>query len=235
MIVNDLLKQSLRLARITLRQGRVASTNQLAEALTSANGMLGRWSANRLTAFQVVMETFSLVAGTKGYTIGPSGTWNTATRPQRIERANLLVSTDNRQPIEVIDVDHWADICAQSPTGQPDVLYNDRAAPASTLLFNYTPDQAYSVELYQWKAFARFAAGTDTVTFPPEYEEAIVYNLALRLASLAGTQVSQDTRDTAHSALADLESLNAPSPVMRCDDAVLGTHRGGRDYRTNYR
>src|SRR5205085_2790999 len=118
MVANDLFKQSMRLARITLKAGRVPSTDQLAEALTAAHSML---------------------------------------------------------------------------------------------YFNYTPDAKYQVELYQWKAFARFAAGTDTITFPPEYEEAIVYNLARRLAAIAGKQFDPDVRDIAAQSLADIETLNAPA------------------------
>src|SRR3954447_13851557 len=166
-VPNDLFKQALRLARITLKAGRGPGTDQKAEALTAANSMLGRWSANRLTAFQIVEETFTLVAGTKSYTIGPSGAFDT-TRPQRIERANLITSTDARQHIEVVDVDRWAKVYTQNTQGQPDILYNDRGSPLSTLYFNNSPDANYQVELYQWKAFARFAAGTDTITFPPE-------------------------------------------------------------------
>jgi hypothetical protein len=230
MIANDLFKQSMRLARITLKAGRVPSTDQLAEALTAANSMLGRWSANRLTAFQIVEETFTLVAGTKSYTIGPTGTFDT-TRPQRIERANLITSTDARQHIEVVDVDRWAKVYTQNTQGQPDILYNDRGSPLSTLYFNYSPDANYQVELYQWKAFARFAAGgTDTITFPPEYEEAIVYNLARRLAAIAGKQLDPEVRDiAASSSLAEIEALNAPAPLMETDYG-----RGGRfDIVTN--
>lgn len=234
MVANDLFKQSLRLARVTLKAGRVPSTDQYAEALTAANSMLGRWSANRLTAFQVVFETVTLTAGDKSYTMGPSGDFNTP-RPQRIERANLLVSSDNRQPIEVVDVDGWSNVVSQDTQGQPDILYNDRGSPQSTLRFNYTPDQNYQVELYSWKAFTRFSAGTDTITFPPEYEEAIVYNLAVRLAALNGTTQLMDpeVREIARTSLMDIESLNAPSPVMSCDEAVQSQDCNGYDIRTN--
>jgi hypothetical protein len=235
MIANDLFKQSLRLARVTLRAGRIPSTDQYAEALTAANSMLGRWSADRLKAFSIVLEPFTLIAGTKSYTIGPAGTFNTS-RPQRIERANLLTSSDTRQALEVVNVDDWADVVSQDTQGPPSILYNDRASPLSTLRFNYTPAQNYPIELYSWKPFDRFVDGAAVITFPPEYEEAIVYNLAMRLAALDGKlgQVDQEVREIARTSLRDIESLNAPAPVMACDEAVLSQDATSLwDTRTN--
>src|SRR4051812_30702065 len=134
--VKDLiLRPALRLARITLRSGRTPAARQLAEALGALNGMLGRWSADRLTAYQIALrDDFVLQAGKKAYTIGPGGDFDVA-RPQRIERANLVVSADLRQQLEVIDYDNWADYASQDSPGEPGALYLDRAAPLSTVRF----------------------------------------------------------------------------------------------------
>jgi hypothetical protein len=234
----DLIKQSLRLARITLRAGRVPATRQLTEGLGSLNSMLGRWSIDRLNVYQIVfLNSFALVAGTKAYTIGSGGTFDTP-RPTRIERANILVGTDDRVALDPVDVDVWSGYSMQDDRGQPESLYLDRANAAglSTIYFHKTPDQAYPLELYVWQPFARLAAVTTTVVFPPEFEEAIVYQLALRLAALDGKECTPFVRETAERALGEIQAFNAPAAVMSCDPAIVQGGRlnpqGGYDWRT---
>jgi hypothetical protein len=219
--VKDLiLRPALRLARITLRSGRTPAARQLTEALGSLNGMLGRWSADRLTAYQIVEKTVALQAAKAAYTVGPGGDFDFA-RPQRIERANILTAADSRLQLEVLTVDEWADYQSLSAAGQPSACYLDGAAPLSTLRFRDVPDGVYTVELYLWLPFDRFASYDVDVELPPEYEEAIVYQLALRLAMLDGKPINPDVRETARTALAELEALHAPVTTMSCDPAIV--------------
>jgi hypothetical protein len=170
----------------------------------------------------------TLSAGVKSYTVGAGGAINTL-RPQRIERANLLISSDDREPLEVLDYEQWADVDHQDEQGVPSAVYLDRGATAgrSTLFVHKAPDKTYTIELYVWQPFARFASKDDNVELPPEYEEAIVYNLAVRLAAIAGTTrlMDPEVREIARTSLADIQSLNAPCPTMACDAAIVQAGR----------
>jgi hypothetical protein len=180
--------------------------------------MLGRWSADRLTVYRLELVEHTLDVGVNEYAIGPSAAIDTP-RPQQIGAADILVAADQRTPLEVIhDAAEWAKVPSHDTPGCPQAVYFDRGG---TLYFDRKPDQAYALELYVWQPFSRFATVDDPVAFPPEYEEAIVYQLAVRLAAIAGKEVHPDVRETARTALMDMQSLNAPTPTMSCDPSIV--------------
>jgi hypothetical protein len=233
--LSTLLYAALRVARITGRAGRAPSIDQFLEAMAIFNRMVASWSAVRLNIFQLLISQFAFVAGRQMYTIGPGGTgpyWlgtqsaAGAVRPSRIARANLFISsnpTPVRRPIGILEAEAWADKRVQQVAGPPSQLYNDRASPVSTLYAWPIPDQSYPFELYTWSAIAQATALSNQILLPPEYEEAIVYQLARRIP---GAQLSAQDMEIGRRAVMVLQSLNTKSPRLSNDAAGLGG--GGR-------
>jgi hypothetical protein len=233
--VADLIRSSLRVAG-QLKPGRQPSVSETTDAMYIANAMLDAWNAERLAAYTISLESLQLTANKQSYTIGldPAGVatadFNIA-RPERITDANLLITTDVRRRIKLLDDRGWAAIKFQKVYAPPRALYNDGnfAAGMATLYFYPIPDQNYAWEMYSWQQLAQFVNLTDTVVFPPGYADAIRYDLAVRIAPEWGLTLRPDVEELARAAKARIRRVNAPSLVMDSPDAALfgDGRRGG--------
>src|SRR5262249_19607358 len=112
------------------------------------------------------------LSGAASYTIGqdPSGAVVAdfdAPRPQWIERANILMPGIPvvPHPLAIVDALGWAAAArgdATHPT-VPDILYNDRAYPLSTLFLSGAPAAGYQLELFTWLQVQTFLTAGDAV------------------------------------------------------------------------
>lgn len=207
-----------------LALGETMDGNEAQEALLMLNSMLALWQAEDLMPYGELISTFNLVNGTQTYTYGTGGVFN-ATRPQKITAANIIltsVSPAQRIPVDIINYQQWADISiqAQPSNTYPSVLYPDMAFPLMTLYLWGVPGSNLQLELFTWQQLQNFAALSDSFSMPPEYEEAIIYNLAVRLAPTMGLQANYDL---AASSKATIQGLNAVTPVMECDEAIVAS------------
>jgi hypothetical protein len=66
----------------------------------------------------------------------------------------------------------------------------------------------------------------DNVVVPPGYEEAIISNLAVRLALGFGKPVGQELAMLASQSKASIQSLNTPRLRLRTDPALRGRRSG---------
>lgn len=229
----DLLKPALRLAGITERPGRGPSPDQTTEAIGVVNRMLASWSCNRLDIFKTSIDRYALSPIQTTYFIGPNGDFD-APRPIHIERANVvLLNTfpELHYHVHILDVDEWAAKTIPELMGGawPYDLYDDYDVPDSKLYLYPLTAQPADLELFTWQELKHdFAALTDAVVLPTGYEEAIVLNLAVKIAAYYPKQATldPDVRRQAGLALAAIESRNAPVPKMTSDTIGLG--RGPR-------
>ncbi len=227
-----ILYPALRKAGITLGPQRTPSLAQYQDALEELNRLSGSLNCDRLFIYSRVTYVAPLT-GAKTYTIGPSVDPSVvpdidAPRPQAIEAANIISSSDPplRYPLTIVTDLQWAEIRTQDmPNAIPQVLYNDRAYPASTLYLWGQPMAGYLLELFCWQQVPQFVSPDDVVMLPPGYEDALVLNLALRLAPHFQRVTDPNLREDARMALLRLMSLNAPQPIA--DTSGLGCGCGG--------
>ncbi len=217
--VRDLLASSLKKIG-ALAQGEAMQAADAADGLTALNQMLGTWSNQRLLVFTVVREVFSLVAAQASYTMGTGANFAT-TRPQKIENASILIDTQE-YPIDVLTKDQYAEVLLKSlQSDMPMAVYPSGTFPSETLLFYPVPASAYSVVLYSWKPISSFSSINDEVSFPPGFEEAIVYNLAIRLAPEYGKPISSEVAEIARTSLAWLKTMNFKTRLIKSDSPCV--------------
>lgn len=214
-----LINPALRKAGVMLAPGRTPSPEQYADALGELNRLVGNLNCDRLNIYSVATQQFSLDPPKPSYTIGistPPADFPVA-RPQGIEAANIIGdggSSPIRYRLAIVTADQWAEITYPMLPGTiPTVLYNDRASPVSTLYLYGQPAPGQLLELFTWTMVPTFSAVTDAVELPPGYEDAIVLNLAVRLAPQYQLPVHPDVRLEARLSLMRVESINAPRPV----------------------
>ena len=222
-----LLYPALRKAGITLGPQRTPSPAQYQDAIDELNRLVGSLSCDRLFIYSKFDLIFPLT-DSKTYTIGASADPNIipdfdAPRPEGIEAANIIMTGQSplRYPLAIVTDLQWSKIRLQDiPNTIPEVLYNDRGYPLSTLFLWGQPMPGCSLELFFWQLVPTFLTPDDQVLLPPGYEDALVLNLAVRMAPHFQLPVNADVRNDAQKALMRLESINAPRPIA--DTGALG-------------
>lgn len=217
--VQTVITRALRLLQV-VGSGVTPDSSALADGLTSLNAMLDDWRNQPLAAWTTDEITGNLTGGKQSYTLGPAGDIAT-TRPVTIKNARMLLNGVN-YPLQLITQDEWAAIRVQTlQSNIPRYLYSTGDFPLITLNLWPMPSQSAQIILGLLHPFAAFAALTDAFSFPPGYEDAITYNLAIRLAPEFGVSVSGEVAKVAGNTLANLKRMNS-EPVASSLGMVSG-------------
>lgn len=229
-----IIRPALRAAGITKRPGIGPSPDQYNELIPEVNQLLQSWNCNGQMIFATKIEEFELVSGQKIYTIGPGGDFDTV-RPQFIKDVNLIFPTNPqlRTPIKILDEHEWSLISIQDignalPWG---IFYNPTygSTGRGTIYLAFQPPEGYSIELYTWSLLgAAFVSINDLVILPDGYEDAIKWNLALRVASLYPweAKISPEVTRLASQSLNRLKVLNTTCPTLRSEAEFIGRGDG---------
>jgi hypothetical protein len=230
MVAQDLITESAISLRV-LRPGEGLNTEEYAQGLSILNELLDAWQAVRLLIYAIVRATYTLVGNQQTYQIGPGAADFNTTRPIRIEAATLLASGGRQFPLELINHRQWLDILQSTAAGNfPRKLYNDSAFPISKLYLWPVPSGTPQLVLDTWQQLITLPALTTTVALPPAFQEAIRYNLALRVAAMLGVlQIPPDVIAQAKSSyetvaamvratqgmpdIATVDSFGTPAPM----------------------
>lgn len=187
---------------------QVPTTTQYTRAVQALNFMLSAWQADGLQLWARKTTSFALTEGTINYEIGSGATIN-VNRPLKIYNAWRHESVNNTDtPIQIVSEKEYNEYNNKQQTGTPIALYyNPRyesnsvqeGATAKGLISIYQPADAYSASTFSiyinyQRPFNDFTATTDTLDFPQEWNEAIKYGLAVRLAPVYGVPMFEYDR-----------------------------------------
>ena len=251
MTANDLIERALKTVGV-LAPGETATAADASDAFTILNNMIDTWATQRLTIFHTAREVFDLAAATQDYTIGPGGTFDIV-RPLWIAAASIIPdkNASDAQKIELpisaaLNINQWQNVAIKGTTSTfPTEFYYDKAwggiagalpSLASGLaLISVWPVPRSSdcqLVLYAPTPLSQFTDRTSAYTFPPGYEEAMRYQLALRLAPEFGRQLSPEVVMLASECLGNIKRVNTSDAELSIDPALMS--QGGRyDWRTD--
>lgn len=212
------------------------------DAKYALNGMIESWNLNRWLIPWQEIETYTLTANQTSFTIGSGGDFD-GPRPLRIEQANVIINTYSpvlRKPVDIIDFRQWSAVGVQEVAAIPNILYYDAAFTSGLGKVYLWPqaNAAYELELYQWHALDTFTDLTTAYNFPPGYERALTFNLAIEISSLAPDKFNrskfQEVQRLARESKAAVIDYNAQSPYMTTDGAFQSAQRpqSGFNYLT---
>lgn len=192
--------------------GESISDADAQDGLAEINRMISSWSNERLLIYSVTEETFALVAGTAAYTLG-SGADFDSSRPQWIEKAvirDTSVSPSLDFPVDIfLSVDQFSKIPSKGVTSPyPYAIYDDGGYPNRTLKFYPTPSAAYSFVLWSAKPISSIASLNTVLSLPPGYEDALVYNGAVRMAPDYGKMLDASVVSNAAESKAGIKRSN---------------------------
>lgn len=231
-LVSTLCQQAAQELNVIM-PGENLSANDAAFLLGKLNQLFGDWNTRREAIFRSVLTTHTpLTPGLNPHTIGPTGTFVVAQRPVSIEGASLVMSPAANPSITIRDAAWYHQLAYPTlSTSVPTDLYYDPTWPNGSLYLYPVPASAYGLELWTRATLATVAL-TDTVTYPPGYEGAIIDTLAEDAAEGLGRQPGQRLVARARMRRANIFALNDPTPHLVTVDA--GMPGGGQPERGNY-
>lgn len=236
----SLIEDSLRELGV-LPSGASATTQQRNDAIVKLRRMLASWSAELGPVHYETAENLTWPASQSSRTIGKDGNFSTQ-RPVKVLGARFR-SNGLDLPMDIYSFQGYEDIQDKSTTsGTPQVLaYNPTSSAAGTTLLGCgtlhiwpVPSAESIVRLTSLKPLldldaAVFILAADIV-LPPGYEEAIMTNLAVRLAPEYGGGLDRITVGLATSSKAALVAQNVKLRPLQPDPMMPGA-RGGKDPR----
>jgi hypothetical protein len=222
--VRDRIKRAMRLIGAAAT-GETPSADELADGLTALNAMLSSWSLESLLVPSIVREEFSFIGGQQRYSVGTLGDFNT-TRPVKIERVTVEIQGANafETPVDIVNVDQWVNISIRAVQSDiPTWVYIEGTYPLEYVNFWPVPSSAANkAVLYSQKLISSFTSVNDAVSLPPGYDDAIDYNLAIRLAPEYGKAISPEVAKIAQDTYANIKVKNSRPQYLSCDPGVLG-------------
>lgn len=198
----DIIKSAMRKIG-ALTKSEAPDADEAQDALSALNAILASWSNQSNKVYARTTENFSLVAGTNSYSIGPSLTFNT-TRPIKIVSAYTRDGTTDYS-IELINDETYSATIDKTARGRPYYINYTPSMPGGVIKLWPSPDKAYSLYIVSEKELSSVTLAAD-ITFPPGWERALTYALAVDLAPEYGAQVDQAIYELAQDAIRYVEA-----------------------------
>lgn len=191
-----------------------------ADGLSELNRMLSSWSNDGLLIYAITAEvTLTLTGGQATYTLGASG--DITTRPQKIEKALIRDGTVD-YPVRVLSLEEFSVIPQKSTQSTyPLDLYDDGGYPQRTITLYPVPFASKSLVLFTKRPLTTISTLDTAVSFPPGYEDALIYNLGLRLAPEYGKAITDVVAMMASDSLAAIKRANHRSGYLKCDAGLV--------------
>jgi len=215
-----------------LAQGEDAGPGDLSDAFTRLNRMMSAWKNQRLTMTGVEINDYPLVGSQSEYWIGPGGDFNQFC-PTILSYVGLVL--DNTSPEveikqQVITVKDWSFQSVKSQTStQPTQVYYDTTfqttgahAGMRKIIVWPVPTNVNTLRLYCPKPLTEFSNLSTAYTLPEGAEDAIEYNLAVRLiqAGMGLREHLSDIVPMAKEALGNYKRANVAPVVASIDPAL---------------
>jgi hypothetical protein len=202
-----------------LAQGESPTSDEEQDAYRILNELIDQWATQPWTTYTITRSTFSLAASVTSTTIGVSGTINQP-RPERIWQAayinpNTSGTTTLETAIPVLLFEQYAAIPLKAMTSTlPTALYYNPTSPLGTINVWPILTQTVTMVIYTEAPLAQFTDLTTATIFPPGYQNALKYTLAVLLAPEWGMTLPDGIEKRANLYLNDLKRANLRISTM---------------------
>jgi hypothetical protein len=237
--VADLCTLALKEIR-SARAGDVPNPNDMADALYFLNEVFDQLNANNRAIYSRSTVTFTLTANHDPHTIGLATNTPDVTvtvgPPSEIIRANLILGTNIRKPVNIRDEFWWNRIPSKTiSSAVPSDLYYNLAWPLGQINLYPIPSTAYQLELLTSVLFTQIADTATSYDLPYGYQAALRLLTAKKAASSFGQQWTSTQDDELSLAVALAWGDNNPIPELNTRDAGMpSAGNSAYDYRTGF-
>lgn len=219
-------------------QGEDVSPADGALGLTRLQNQIDSWQADRLTLSIQAAVPISWPPSTSTQTIGPGGNVNVQ-RPVFINGMNYVIPGSS-PPVESymaqLDPDQYAQLtikALQSALPQQFFYQTSVDSVLGTLFIWPQPTQSITLMMYTPQAVGVPATLDSILLGPPGYQEAFMYQLALRLCTPFGKAVPPLLPKMAQDAMATMKRPNVDPGLLGVDAALIPGVAGGYNILTD--
>jgi len=204
-----LIYSAMRIAGI-LASGESPNATEQSDALLSLRMMLRTWSGENIRIYSQSQGSVALDGSSTYYEIGPGGDIDT-TRPVDIKGGYIQDAYGVDTPIRIIDEARYRQFVVKSLGGTPQYLWYNPVYPLGRLYFWPIGTGTAYVDILI--PLSEPSTIDESVSLPPTYEEAIKWNLAVRLAAEYGREPSLVAVALARNTLRSIEATNFNSAM----------------------
>lgn len=206
----ELINLALKQAGV-LGVGQTATKEDTADSFKLLNMMLAQWAIRRNIVHQIV-DTACIGTGTGTYTVGPTQQFNTARPPRIVGAYCRQLNTPGLPvdyPLELIQsATDWGKVSLKTMASMPSAVWYDPQFPVGVLHVWPVPNPTYEVHILTLVPLANFATPYEDIVLPPEYDEAIMLNLAGRLCMFYQIPLPQGLPQLAAASLEAIRAAN---------------------------
>jgi hypothetical protein len=225
-LINDALKDSG-----AIGVGQTALAEDINDGLKRLNAMMAQWSRQRWLVYHLIDVAFQ-ADGSLNYSIGAGGDLNFP-RPDRVEAAYFrqtagVPGNQVDYPLQILNArEDYNQIALKAMQSFPAYLFYDSGYPLGYVYIWPVPTNSYEIHLSLKATLQTFASLNDDINLPPEYEEALRLNLAVRLRIKYQMPIDPQLIATAKYALNVIRNSNAQIPTLDLPQDLV---RGGANY-----
>ena len=195
-----------------LTKGESPSGDEASDGLSALNDMIASWSNDSLLIYARISESFPLVSGQSSYTIGPSGNFNT-TRPLQILTAFTRIGNIDYE-MSIIPEQAFDGITQKNISSSiPEVMFYQAGFPLGTITIYPVPTTG-TLHIRSEKQLTELSSLDVDVDFPPGWERALIFNLAIEIAGEYGQTVDEATYLLAMDSLNKIKTAVARNKTM---------------------
>lgn len=225
---NDLISLALRNAGV-VGVGQSANAQDITDCAKLLNSMIGIWQRNRYLIYHLVEQGVAC-NGSQSYSVGPGGDFSVSPRPADIKYAFALqqntTSLPIRYPVRLLPSrEDYALIQLPTLNSFPQWAWYDAAMPFGQLYVYPVISNQFSLFIGYPEILQSVTSLTDKIIMPPEYIEALLYNLAMVIAGAYQLTPSAVVAGRAIAALETLRTVNAQVPMMTMPRMLRGASK----------
>lgn len=219
---SDLITLALKTANV-LGVGQTASAEDMNDAFNLLNMLMAQLQRRRYMIYQLVTVS-KQATGAQSYTVGPGGDFNIP-RPAKLESAYFRQNQNTPLPVDypftiLRAMEDYNRISIKNLNSFPQVIYYDPGVPMGTIYPWPIPSNQYTIFLTVMQQLQQFATINDTITLPPEYSAALMWNLVLELGVAFGLPENPRAEKKAEASLRIIEEANAQIPLLQMPTAL---------------
>lgn len=165
-----------------LPSGFVADGNKLTDAVDSLNALVKTLQADGMPLWKLSSQTFTTVADTATYTVGPAQTVS-CPKPLKVLQAFATTSDGIKIPLQIYTSYDYNELTTAPSTGTPLTLFYLPGSTTGTIKLWPTPeDSTTTIEFHYTSPFEDMTGGTNEFDFPSYWITPLIYMLAWMMA-----------------------------------------------------
>jgi hypothetical protein len=210
MIIRDFIYSAFRKVGI-YSAGDQPLASEAEDGLVQLNRMLYQWSIQPNGLYTFVKESFLLVSGQQDYTYGSGGDFDSV-RPIKILEC-FYRNNEIDKTIQQIDSKNWSQITSKLTQSYPIVFLYTPDFSLVKISFYPIPTLNDEVFFISQKPLNQYTHLTDELNLPPEYEEAIQWNLAKKIGAEYTDSIPSIVLLEARDTLKELKSYHSQQKI----------------------